>query len=319
MRVLKRFAIALCVGSCFFAFGKVQVSASTGPVNVIAANTEDEKESLRAMVESKGKLFGEVYKDFDGDGDLEMVAEVQSKFVTGPIERETGDADYIFYVDDDVADLTDMIPDRSEWTCFFEDGLTAAKVKNGYIVMCRANEAVVNSRTYEWFIKNDGAIKYLPSLPVELSYHGKNQFTGICDAYDISFIKGFEGGSGHSYKPYYFYWDGKRFCEYGGKKISVSKLKSYKGGAKKVKEILAANPGNKISSIYYRKNGLININLKLTSVDEYRYCNVTLKLKNNKLSYYEISSWGKSALQKASNEGYYLKAAKIKGVKVVYP
>jgi len=85
-----------------------------------------------------------------------------------------------------------------------------------------------------------------------------------CETWDgISFtnIDG-EDGIPHlpsgTIKPYWFYWDGTRFREYGGVEISESQLRKCEGAAKILDDIKAQ--GYTIDDIYYRGNDMININ-----------------------------------------------------------
>lgn len=315
--------------ACFLAAVCIAISAlcnnkaiaAEGPENVIVHNSTDENAALRTVLKSKGNLMGQVYRDFDGDGDLEMVALVQSSAVAGKVSDGSGSADMVYFVDGDKATL--VFEKSEDDPLFYKGAIYAAKVKNGYIIVCESDYAATESLSYEWFINKKGEIKILPNMMMHLIYEGNNQFTALYSTYDMEFDDDMKFGIGHTWKNYDFYWNGKQFVEYGGKKISVNKLKSYTGGKKIVKEILAANSDYKISSIYYRNNGRINVNLKSTYEGGYSYRNVTLKITKGKLTYYTDyrleSSYGNTPLTRATNEGYYKKAVKIKGVKVEYP
>ena len=69
-----------------------------------------------------------------------------------------------------------------------------------------------------------------------------------------------------SWKPYYFYWDGTNFKEYGGKKIAIETLYSIEGAEELFEKIrlgFLENHGMtviEIREIYYRENQVININ-----------------------------------------------------------
>lgn len=110
---------------------------------------------------------------------------------------------------------------------------------------------------------------------------------GIRSAYDACYSDGLY--TGHTWKPYYFYYN-NGIKEYGGKKISKKALiKKYKGASKYIK-------GKKILEIYYRKNGIININYTKRQDGMTQFYNTTLKIK------------GKKVVKYASDFGRYQKA-----------
>ena len=66
-------------------------------------------------------------------------------------------------------------------------------------------------------------------------------------------------GTGHTWKRYYFFLNGLRLLEYGGLAISRAELEAAPGAA----AILAAAEadGWRVGEIWYRANGVINVNL----------------------------------------------------------
>ena len=64
-------------------------------------------------------------------------------------------------------------------------------------------------------------------------------------------------GSGHTWNVYYFYWD-NGLKEYGGTAITTDEFRQYEGADEILAQIAA--DGNEVTSIYQRKNGIININ-----------------------------------------------------------
>lgn len=62
----------------------------------------------------------------------------------------------------------------------------------------------------------------------------------------------------HTYKKYYFYWDDNGFKEYGGIPVTKEQLSSIEGGTQAIKKI--TDGGFPIGEIFYRANGIININ-----------------------------------------------------------
>ena len=64
-------------------------------------------------------------------------------------------------------------------------------------------------------------------------------------------------GSGHTWNVYYFYWD-DGLKEYGGTAITTDEFRQYNGADGILAQIAA--DGYEVTSIYQRKNGIININ-----------------------------------------------------------
>lgn len=77
-------------------------------------------------------------------------------------------------------------------------------------------------------------------------------FTAIHDTYDAS-----TDGTGHTWKPYWFYWE-DGFHEYGGIEITSDQLKKAEGFSKVLDQI--ASEKGQIVNILYRDNQIITIN-----------------------------------------------------------
>lgn len=151
----------------------------------------------------------------------------------------------------------------------------------------------------------------------ELSGHGcdillndDNEIELFCSTLDFYYDGCFLG---RTWKPYYFYWDGTSFKEYGGTPISIDSLYSISGSKKLLEqvdtELKKIVKDVQISEIYYRENGIININYRCKENDshyddydfDYVNYNVTLRYEDKKL---KIVS-GESDLFR---EGMYLPA-----------
>ncbi|MDY5948053.1 MAG: hypothetical protein SPJ42_02275, partial [Oscillospiraceae bacterium] len=93
-------------------------------------------------------------------------------------------------------------------------------------------------------------------------------------------------GFGHTFKPYFFYETPDGIAEYGGKELPLSELEKAEG-YDKVKSIIDEE-GYSINNIYFRENGIININLyKKESSDaeytEYSCSYINLAYVNGRL------------------------------------
>jgi len=131
-----------------------------------------------------------------------------------------------------------------------------------------------------WGVKDGRAYKE------EISGHGgglqrigEKDFTLVCSAYDANLTDG--DWTGHTWKNYWFYWNGETFREYGGVKITEGQLRRCDGAA--VLDGLKAE-GKTIGDIFYRGNGIINVNC----VSEYgqgaSYSQVALQLSGTKVT-----------------------------------
>ncbi len=122
-------------------------------------------------------------------------------------------------------------------------------------------EGVPNSKVF--FVSGSGAYSY-GDFGAKLVRAGDDS----CDFYawvsaqdsvykaaDSDFPEGNE-------KPYYLYFDGNFFCEYGGILVREDQLRAVEGADRILTAI--SGGGYTIGDIYYRENGIININLSKT-------------------------------------------------------
>lgn len=153
-------------------------------------------------------------------------------------------------------------------------------VKKKFIAFHRAYTTA--SISYAWSVKGSKAKKEKVSGKVYLMNKTKYGWVeGEHSTYDGCYDNGFY--IGHTWKPYYFYYK-NGVKEYGGKKISKKTLlKKYKSAAKYLK-------GKKVLEIYYRKNGIININYKKRRDGMTNFYNITLLAKEKKVKKYATNS-----------------------------
>ena len=126
--------------------------------------------------------------------------------------------------------------------------------------------------------------------------------TIILSEYDAAYDKSTDMYMGHTWKPYYLYWDGG-FREYGGIEISVDDLLKCSGAQKYVDMI--TNNGFRIDSIYYRANGIININYSSGDSSLTQYDNMTLIRNGSSVTVKQISSQGGDVPAAYSYGGIY--------------
>lgn len=175
-----------------------------------------------------------------------------------------------------------------------------------------SDEELYTDIVYLWGVTPSGE-----PYQAELSGYGcdillndDNEIELFCSTLDFYYDGHFMG---RTWKPYYFYWDGTSFKEYGGTPISIDSLYSINGSKKLLEQVDTALKkivkDVQIGEIYYRENGVININYRCKENDshyddydfDYVNYNVTLRYEDKKL---KIVS-GESDLFR---EGMYLPA-----------
>ena len=110
--------------------------------------------------------------------------------------------------------------------------------------------------------------------------------TVILSDYDGVYDNSMQSYLAHTWKPYYLYWDGN-FKEYGGIEISVDDLLTCSGAQQYIDMI--QNQGFQIDDIYYRANGIININYSAEEDNSIRFDNMTLIRSGNSVTVKQIS------------------------------
>lgn len=131
-----------------------------------------------------------------------------------------------------------------------------------------------------------------------------DEFGNVC-VLDSSY-DGSSEHMGHSYKPYFFYFDGWNFVEYGAIPITEEEFLRC-GGAEEVLEEIEEE-GLTLTNILYRGNGMIHINLRKyaeeTSQDEESKENDT-RYYDNKYKTFHLSDDGQLELVDSDMGVYY--------------
>ncbi len=244
-----------------------------------AASKTALKEKLQSTTSVPLRKF--ICADLNKDGRKEAIA------MTSKSVDELGYVDATFWY---VTGKTCEKLGSSNGMCIYPESVKKYNVKNTWIVTFEAGAGGSGWYTYAYTFDSYGAHE-VDNIGVGLAYLGKNQFVVLDSQYDAS-----TDGTGHTWNKYYSKWDGEKLVEYGGLSISQNQLKKAENGTNIIKQI--RKKGN-IGTIYYRRNGLIFVNY---TSDGSNY-NVTLKLKNGKLSYYLQNNYGKTELEKATGTG----------------
>ena len=181
-------------------------------------------------------------------------------------------------------------------------GQGICKVSNNQkLFLAEGSAGGSGSWSYCFYVKNGKAIQVKKSSGGLTQVKGKD-FVIYPSAFDLV-VDSTGVSSGHTWKAYYLKWNGKKFVEYIGQKISLKALKKYKGAddyINKVKKL-----GYKIGKIYYRKNGIINVNLSKLIEDGVEQQNITFIVQSNKVFLQVNYKKGKNIVEKSSYGGKY--------------
>lgn len=281
---IKIFAIILLV---IEVIGILMISST---VSTNASTKSQLKSTLRqSTTETIRKIY---YKDFDKDGKKEAIA-ITSK--------EKDNLGYVFgkvwYVNSKQCQCL-----GESTFSIYKENIKLCKVKKGYILYFESGAGGSSTKSNAYFLGKNAASE-LSNVYCGIKYQGKNKFTQVEDTFDGMYDSGINGLIVHTYKQYWFYWNGREMIEYGGIKISQKQLERKKGGKAVLKKIKKEK--GKVTSIYYRSNKIININYKVGKKDYSNY-NITMKLSKGKLKYCKINNYGKNSFEKARDSGVYI-------------
>ena len=271
-------------------------------------NTIDNSETLlyqRLKDKVTEEILCFVSDDFDDDGKIEAFA------LVGHEEMDVWKGCPFFINETSIAKLTSDTMLKLEWDqagyrqtfrkVFF--GKQKAVVFSLWAMNSYRDEAygIINGEPMQFSIPDvEGGFKVT-----------ENFITLTVDAFDGCCFENFDWGGGHTWKPYYFFWnDGlNSFSEYGGIEITLEQLSKIKDVSRLMNQYYEDDYS--LINIIYRANKIININFrKSESESVYSHVNVTLYIQND-----SIYLSDEAILEK--NAGYYLIA--IKPEIAVYP
>ncbi|MCD8130155.1 MAG: hypothetical protein LUE16_02570 [Lachnospiraceae bacterium] len=175
-----------------------------------------------------------------------------------------------------------------------ENGVTALRERDGYWTMgdviyfedsrivSISEYFTTGSLGYYYRVNGEEVIELAVSGKAGTLYEDEKGRISMTDSRYDAFID----GTGRTWNVYYFYWDNdlKELMEYGGTLISENEFLVYEGA----EDILEAIKGDgyRITSIYLRKNGIININ----GSDGERNVNVRVKYENGAVEVYPLEN-----------------------------
>lgn len=184
---------------------------------------------------------------------------------------------------------------------FYKGETHLYSVKGGKIFKVEQGAYGSGSSSYAWFVSGGEALQ-LPQIGSGMTQVKGNRFSVVRGAFDSMCSNG--TWYGHTYNSYYYRWNGKKFIEYGGKSMTQKQFKKAKNG----KSVLRAiKKQGTVKSIYYRANGIVNVNYAYTSNGVLHHSNVKLKYSSsaNKYSYVKVWQNLSGALAAATEGGWY--------------
>lgn len=266
-------------------------------------NSVMSKQRYKEMIENETgkKIIYSESDDFDFDGNYEMFAIVEADS-----KEKINDNNYygtIWYINNSGSPV--LIEDSMME--YKKDPYTIAVDENVFIVF--VSEQADEDIAYIWGV--DNGEPFQPVISGKGSDVKKNEFneleithTTYERVYSLALIPLDEENNvflppSISYteeeanKNYYFYFDGNAFKEYGGMEIDIDDVLKFPQGKEIINRI--HNHSYNIDSIYYRDNGIMNINISQALIErvgddhtndytnEYtNYYNITLRYIDGK-------------------------------------
>lgn len=255
-----------------------------------AAERGMEEDELKELLENSvtDEIVSFTCDDFDGDGLLEAFGMIGTFYDAD----NTCDAE-IWFVSEDgpykVAEKNIYLGNTSKLLDFGDKKYFAVEqfFQTGDI-------------SYVWGVRN--GIAYEEDISGMCSslaqVDASTELTFIRSTYDASAFD----MTGHTWKQYYAYWDGE-IHEYGAISITEKQLKECEGAEEILNKI--KTEGYTITNIFYRENGIININYNDSETNR----NATLLLENGSITMLEAYSMEQTdELAKSDYQGIYVEA-----------
>lgn len=190
------------------------------------------------------------YGDFTGDGTDEMVAFVYE--ATGHDEEIVYGQYYLCYSTQNAVTICDTL-----YGGFYKSPEIFHAGKST-IMFYTIGYGGPSGESFCWKFADDGLVPV--SMPGELNLIEDNCFKCSKSGFDSFQADGESDtySSGRCFYNYYYFFDGEQFREYAGKSLSEQKFAETFGGADILRQL--RYNGLAVDNIYYRSNGIININ-----------------------------------------------------------
>lgn len=232
--------------------------------------------------------------DFDHNGTVELFVFVQESY---DVEFDIYRGALWFVTDDGCQVIPDSI--ERDWTNIagfldFED--------KSYMYM---NEYYVTaSLSYVWDVQDNAVVEAPFSKLGDISQTDDNDFTILVSDYDNYLYDGDEFMLGHTWKPYYFYYDNadKMVHEYGAARVYEEDLHDIFG------EDIAQKIGDDIGimDVMYRENGILTINTIKFIDGGIEYGNINYDCK--KKTFLDAWGTGSGTAEDSNHGGTYLRS-----------
>ncbi len=250
---------------------------------------KDREKTLISKIKAKTdmKIAKKYYADYDGDGYYELFV------VTGP---EEGPNQIWFASQSQVKCLMDR-----EWTVYSNSQGICEVDENQKLILFELGAFGSGSISKCYYVV-EGKVVEVDDAGEGLSHIEGKDFAKHPSAFDLSKFDGEEYGTGHTWKAYYFWWDGKKFVEYVGRYISKEEFLQYEKASDYVREIERTD--YTIDSIIYRENDIINVNISHWKKGETSYTNVNFEVDGKELKLLEAYISEDSDYQTITQTGY---------------
>jgi len=226
------------------------------------------------------------YDDYDGNGAFEAFAFVGEE--QNP-EMDEGYRGEIWFVNCDGAQQLEASPHGIYW------GLIDTYRFDGRNFAAATTFAQTGGLVNIWGVyAGEPRHESISNIGGGLKQIDDKNFTLWHSAYDFDVTDGVT--TGHTWKDYWFYWDGEAFHEYGGAAVTEEQLRKCDGAAEILDAIIAT--GETIGDIFYRGNGIINVNHLRTYESGRSNYHTILQLSGTEVTVVEVEG----------NGGFYLPA-----------
>ena len=243
-------------------------------VTAYASGTDIKEGYLEKLALASGHTLDDFvaidFEDYDGDGSSElfvMIGSVDEDFATGPI----------WYVDDDdcMKVFDDITYVRQRGNENFS-AIVSASVRKYVTYMTMGSGSV----SFLWTVRDGEPVQSsISGLGVVRTGTTEGELVLEIPVFDGAYSEVTDGWYGHTYKPYWFYfdeWTGD-FREYGGIEISKDTVIQLSG-----MDLISAieNKGYEPGAAYYRRNGMLTINYQYRDGD-LRNGHIIYSIKDN--------------------------------------
>lgn len=243
---------------------------------------------LKSVVE--GEVIYSLYEDFDYNGSCEMFALVNDD---GKPYDFRGMVGKLYFVNENGHILVeeDSIEYWENPTHFLVDSNIFIGIGKAY---------TTGSLTYVWGVK-DGK-PYQPNISAKsqgIFINEYNEIELIQDKYNKYYDPSISNTTLYTWMPYYFYWTGVTFREYGGYLVSLKdlhRIRNFSSIMDLVKNEIVSDFQTsefEYSDIFYRGNNIINVNIVINNFQKretiFRYFTVRYNHDDNTCSIVQIN------------------------------